>query len=268
MNTSLSLVSWNVNGLRAWKDKPGAAAFLQDGDFDVIGLQETKAQPEQISEICRELFPDHQFQYFNSAVKKGYSSTALFSKQEPLSVSFEIAGLPCALEEGRVITAEYEKYFVVVVYTPNSKPDLARLDYRYETWDIKFKEHLINLEKKKPVIACGDLNVAHKDIDLKNPSANKTTETKPGNPGFTDKERERFRDYLEHGFIDSFRYLYPDTEERYSWWSYRFGARARNAGWRIDYVLTSAALKDSIFEAIIHDDIHGSDHCPVSVQIS
>jgi len=238
------------------------------GNFDVIGLQETKAQPEQIQDICEESFPDHPFQYFNSAEKKGYSSTALFSKIEPLSVSHEIDGLPCALNEGRVITAEFETCFVVVVYTPNSKPDLARLDYRYNEWDIKFREYLLSLEKKKPVIACGDLNVAHREIDLKNPAANKTTKTKPGNPGFTDKERERFENYLENGFIDTFRFLYPDLEDRYSWWSYRFGARARNAGWRIDYVLVSKMLENNIQGALIHDDVHGSDHCPVSLKLT
>ena len=233
----------------------------------MIGLQETKAQPEQISDDAANLFPDHPFQYFNSAVKKGYSSTALFSKIEPLSVSFKVQGLPCALEEGRVITAEYDDFYFVVVYTPNSKPELERLSYRYEEWDPLFLKHLRSLEKKKPVIVCGDLNVAHTEIDLKNPSSNKTTSTKPGNAGFTDQERERFENYLEAGFIDSFRALYPKTEERYSWWSYRFGARARNAGWRIDYFLLSNSLLNILRDAEIHDDVHGSDHCPVSIEV-
>jgi exodeoxyribonuclease-3 len=263
----MNIVSWNVNGLRAWKEKEGTVDFLNSGNFDVICLQETKAQPEQISEDSSELFQDHPYQYFNSAEKKGYSSTAIFSKEKPLSVSHVIDGLELAESEGRVITAEYSDCYVVNVYTPNSKPDLSRVDYRYREWDTKFLKHLQKLEKKKPVIMCGDLNAAHQEIDIKNPSANKTTKTKPGNPGFTDKERERLGDYLEAGFVDTFRSLYPDTV-RYSWWSYRFGARARNAGWRIDYVMISDSISSKLSTAIIHDDIHGSDHCPVSADIA
>lgn len=263
----MNIVSWNVNGFRAWKDKDGTVDFLNTGDFDVIALQETKAQPEQIDEFATELFPDYPFHYFNSAEKKGYSSTSIFSKVEPLSVSFVVNGLDLADSEGRVITAEYESCYVVNVYTPNSKPDLSRVDFRYDKWDVLFLKHLKKLEKKKPVILCGDLNAAHQEIDIKNPSANKTTATKPGNPGFTDKERERLGDYLDNGFIDTFRFLYPNTI-RYSWWSYRFGARERNAGWRIDYVMISESLSKKLQGATIHDDIHGSDHCPVSAKIN
>ena len=170
-------------------------------------------------------------------------------------------------DEGRVITAEFKDYYLVNVYTPNSKPDLARVDYRHQEWDVLFLKYLKKLEKKKPVILCGDLNVAHTEIDLKNPGSNKTTATKPGNPGFTDKERAGMDNYLKNGFIDTFRHIYPDTIEKYSWWSYRFGARANNSGWRIDYFLISESLKESLQEAKIHDDIHGSDHCPVSIEI-
>jgi len=263
----MKAISWNVNGFRAWKEKEGAVDFLLQEDPDFICFQETKAQPEQINGFAAELFPDHGYQYFNSAIKKGYSSTAILSKHEPISISNEIQGLDLANDEGRVITAEFKKYYLVTVYTPNSKPDLARVDYRHQEWDVKFLKYLKDLEKKKPVIVCGDLNVAPTEIDLKNPSSNKTTEKNPGNPGFTDKEREGFMNYVTQGFIDTFRHLYPDTTERYSWWSYRFNARKNNAGWRIDFFLISQKLKDKLIDAKIHDDIHGSDHCPVSIEM-
>lgn len=263
----MKAISWNVNGFRAWKEKEGAVDFLLSENPDFICLQETKAQPEQISDFAAELFPKHTYQYFNSAIKKGYSSTAIFSKEKPLSISNEIKGLDLALDEGRVITAEFENYYLVTVYTPNSKPDLSRVDYRHQEWDVQFLNYLQKLEKKKPVIVCGDLNVAHTEIDLKNPKSNRTTEKNPGNPGFTDKEREGFTNYVTQGFIDTFRHLYPDTTDRYSWWSYRFGARANNAGWRIDYFLISNSLKEKLTDAKIHDNITGSDHCPVSVEM-
>ncbi len=264
----MKAISWNVNGFRAWKDKDGAVDFLLSEDPDIICLQETKAQPEQINGFAAELFPKHGYQYFNSAIKKGYSSTAVFLKQEPISISNEIKGLDLANDEGRVITAEYKKYYLVNVYTPNSKPDLARVDYRHKEWDVLFLKYLKKLEKKKPVILCGDLNVAHTEIDLKNPQNNRTTEKNPGNPGFTDKEREGFTNYVSQGFIDTFRYLHPDTIEKYSWWSYRFNARKNNSGWRIDYFLISESLKGKLKTAQIHDDIHGSDHCPVSIEVN
>jgi len=263
----MKAISWNVNGFRAWKEKEGAVDFLLSENPDFICLQETKAQPEQINQFAATLFPKHGYQYFNSAIKKGYSSTAIFSKHEPISISNEIKGLDAANDEGRVITAEFKDYYLVNVYTPNSKPELARVEYRHKEWDVQFLKYLKKLEKKKPVILCGDLNVAHTEIDLKNPSSNKTTEKNIGNPGFSDREREGFDNYLNAGFIDTFRHLYPDTIERYSWWSYRFNARKNNSGWRIDYFLISDILKNKLKDAKIHDDITGSDHCPVSIEM-
>ena len=262
----MKAISWNVNGFRAWKEKEGAVDFLLAEDPDFICLQETKAQPEQISEFAAELFPNHPFQYFNSAEKKGYSSTSIFAKVKPLSVSHKVPGLDLAENEGRVITVEYKDYYLLTVYTPNSKPDLARVDYRHTEWDVLFLKYMKKLEKKKPVIVCGDLNVADKDIDLKNPSSNKTTAKNPGNPGFTDKEREGFTNYVTSGFTDTFRHLYPEKVQ-YSWWSYRFNARKNNSGWRIDYFLVSQVLNKKLKDAKIHDDIHGSDHCPVSIEL-
>lgn len=271
----MKYISWNVNGIRAWKDKEGVMEFIHQESPDVLCLQETKIDSGKTDDLCLfdnkdqlcnggtlQTFKDYPFEYWNSADRKGYSGTALFSKTKPLSVSY---GIGHELDdEGRVITAEFEKHFLVTVYTPNSKNDLSRLMVRYEEWDKQFLKHLKKLEKKKPVVVCGDLNVAHKEIDLKNDQANKTTETKPGAAGFTDQERERFSDFLEAGFVDTFRELYPETE-KYSWWSYRAFARKRNVGWRIDYFLVSESLKKNIDDALIYDQIHGSDHCPVGL---
>lgn len=263
----MKAISWNVNGFRAWKEKDGAVDFLLQENPDFICLQETKAQPEQIVDFAAEIFKDYPHHFFNSAIKKGYSGTAIFSKHEPISVSYAIDTLDLADDEGRVITAEFDDYYLVTVYTPNSKPDLSRVDYRHDEWDPKFLNYLKKLEKEKPVVVCGDLNVAHEEIDLKNPGSNKTTEKNPGNPGFTDKERKGFTNYIKKGFVDTFRYLYPDTVERYSWWSYRFNARTNNSGWRIDYFLISDSLKSKLKDAKIHDKITGSDHCPVSIEL-
>lgn len=250
----MKFVSWNVNGIRACISK-GFYDFFQQIDADIFCIQESKMQEGQI-----EIFTEGYHQYFNSADKKGYSGTILFSKEKPLSVSYDI-GIEEHSHEGRVITAEYEKFYMVTVYTPNSKEGLARLDYRMK-WEDDFKTYVKGLEAKKPVIICGDLNVAHQEIDLKNPKANRK------NPGFSDEEREKMTALLNNGFIDTFRYLYPDKEEIYSWWSYRFFARSKNIGWRIDYFLVSDCLKDNIKEASIHTDILGSDHCPVSLELN
>lgn len=259
----MKIISWNVNGIRAWQEKKGTLDFVdQVENPDIFCVQETKAQPEQISE---ELFAEFPYRYLNSAEKKGYSGTGIFSKIEPLQVEFGIKNNKYDAE-GRVITAEFKKFFLVNVYTPNAKPDLARLEYRYTDWDKEFLKHLQKLETKKPVVVCGDLNVAHNDIDIARPDANRTTEKNPGSPGFTDKEREGFTNFVNAGFIDSFRYLYPEKIQ-YSWWSYRAGARARNVGWRIDYFLTSKKLQKNIKNAVIYDQMLGSDHCPVGIEI-
>lgn len=260
----MKYISWNVNGFRAWKEKPGAIEFLHQENPDAICFQETKAQPEQILDDAKKLFSEYPHHYFNSAVKKGYSGVAILSKIEPKQVTYGIEGLALADEEGRVLTAEYADHFLVTVYTPNSKPDLARVDYRHQEWDVQFLKYLKKLEKKKPVVVCGDLNAAHQEIDIKNATSNKTTPKSPGTAGFTDKEREGFENYLQAGFIDTFRFLKPDTV-KYSWWSYKFNAKANNAGWRIDYFLTSKSLEKRILEAEIHDTVLGSDHCPVSL---
>ncbi len=249
----MKFVSWNVNGLRACLEKDFIGIF-KNFDADIFALQETKMQVGQA-----EVPTDGYFQYWNSADKKGYSGTAVFSKTEPVNVTYGI-GIDKHDHEGRVITLEFEKYYFVTCYTPNSQNELARLDYRME-WENDFREYLLGLDKKKSVILCGDLNVAHKEIDLKNPKTNRR------NAGFTDEEREKMTVLLDSGFCDSFRHLYPDTTDIYSWWSYRFKAREKNAGWRIDYFLTSERLKDSIIDAKIHTDIFGSDHCPVSLEI-
>lgn len=228
--------------------------FFQQIDADAFCLQETKLQEGQI-----DLPLDGYHQYWNYAQKKGYSGTAIFVKQEPLTVSYGI-GIEEHDNEGRVITLEYPDYYLVTCYTPNSKQELLRLDYRMQ-WEDAFFEYLKNLEKNKPVILCGDLNVAHQEIDLKNPAANRR------NAGFTDEEREKFSFLVANGFLDTFRYFYPDTKDIYSWWSYRFHARENNAGWRIDYFLTSASLKEKLQGAKIHTDIMGSDHCPVELTI-
>lgn len=245
----MKLISWNVNGLRACVGK-NFLEFFQNIDADIFCIQESKLQEGQID---LELPGYHQ--YWNYAEKKGYSGTAIFTKKEPLRVSYGM-GIEKHDHEGRVITLEYENFYMITVYTPNSQNELARLSYRME-WEDDFHAYLKNLEKAKPVIVCGDLNVAHQEIDLKNPKTNRK------NAGFTDEEREKMTLLLNDGLIDTFRYFYPDTEGIYSWWSYRFQARAKNAGWRIDYFLVSEALKDHLTGAHIHTDILGSDHCPV-----
>lgn len=249
----LKFISWNVNGLRACYDKGFADAFNRlEADF--FCLQETKMQEGQLNVQ----FEGYQ-SYWNYAEKKGYSGTAIFSKVKPLSVTYGL-GIEEHDHEGRVITLELESYYLITVYTPNSQEELRRLDYRMK-WDDDFRAYLKKLEEKKPVIVCGDLNVAHKEIDLKNPKTNRK------NAGFTDEERAKFTTLLESGFTDTFRYFYPEQEGIYSWWSYRFKAREKNAGWRIDYFLTSDSLKDKLRGAQIHTDILGSDHCPVELTI-
>ena len=247
----MKLVSWNVNGLRACMGK-GFMDFFKEADADIFCIQESKLQEGQIS---LELPGYHQ--YWNYAVKKGYSGTAIFTKEEPLSVSYGL-GLEEHDQEGRVITLEFPDFYMVTVYTPNSQDGLARLDYRM-TWEEEFLKYLKKLEEKKPVIFCGDLNVAHKEIDLKNPKTNRK------NAGFTDEERAKFTSLVDAGFIDTFRYFYPDLKDAYSWWSYRFHAREKNAGWRIDYFLVSPQLKERLEDAVIYKDVFGSDHCPVAL---
>ncbi len=247
----MKLISWNVNGLRACITK-GFYDFFQQEDADIFCLGETKMQPEQAV-----IETPGYHQYWNSAVKKGYSGVAIFTKKEPLSVRYGL-GIEEHDQEGRVITLEFEDFFLVNVYTPNSKDGLLRLDYRM-TWEDAFRAHLNKLDKSKPVIVCGDMNVAHQEIDLKNPKTNHK------NPGFTDEERAKMTELLASGFIDSFRTLYPDKTNAYSWWSYRARAREKNVGWRIDYFLTSARMKEQIEDAVIYADILGSDHCPVGL---
>lgn len=247
------MISWNVNGLRACVQK-GFLEFFKEIDADIFCIQESKLQEGQIS-----LELDGYHQYWNYAEKKGYSGTAIFSKEEPLAVHYGI-GLEEHDKEGRVITLEFEPYYVVTVYTPNSQNELARLPYRMN-WEDAFLNYLKHLEEKKPVIFCGDLNVAHQEIDLKNPKTNRK------NAGFTDEEREKFTNLLENGFVDSFRYFYPEQEGIYSWWSYRFKAREKNAGWRIDYFCVSKCLKDRLIDAKIHTEVMGSDHCPVELLV-
>ena len=250
----MKIVSWNVNGIRACIGK-GFLDFVKKENPDIICVQETKAHPEQV-DMTLEDYPHH---YWNSAERKGYSGVAVFSKVKPISVKYGIGLLD---EEGRVITLEFDDYFLVTVYTPNSKPDLARVDFRYNEWDKHFLEHVKSLDK--PVIFCGDLNVAHEEIDLKNPQSNKTTATRPGNAGFTDKEREGFSNFLDAGYVDTFRHLYPD-KVKYSWWSYRFSARAKGIGWRIDYFLVDLKLINRVKDSRILDEVTGSDHCPVEL---
>ena len=249
----MKLISWNVNGIRACVQK-GFLDFFKDVDADIFCIQESKLQEGQIN---LELEGYHQ--YWNYAEKKGYSGTAIFTKIKPVSVSYGI-NIEEHDKEGRVITLEFEDYYVITVYTPNSQNELARLDYRMK-WEDDFRAYLKDLEKNKPVILCGDLNVAHKEIDLKNPSTNRK------NAGFTDDEREKFSSLLKSGFIDTFRYFYPEVTGAYSWWSYRFNARKNNAGWRIDYFVVSEYLKDKLVSAKIHTDVLGSDHCPVELVI-
>ena len=249
----IKLISWNVNGLRACCDKGFRDIFTQlDADF--FCLQETKMQEGQL-----DLSFEGYTSYWNYAEKKGYSGTAIFTKHQPLQVTYGL-GIDEHDHEGRVITLEMEKFFLVTVYAPNSQDGLKRLDYRM-TWDDDFRAYLQKLDQSKPVLVCGDLNVAHKEIDLKNPKTNRM------NAGFTDQEREKFQLLLDAGFIDTFRYFYPEQTNIYSWWSYRFKAREKNAGWRIDYFLASASLADKLKEAKIHTEIFGSDHCPVEVTV-
>lgn len=250
----MKLISWNVNGLRACVQK-GFLDFFHEADADIFCIQESKLQEGQID---LELSGYHQ--YWNYAVKKGYSGTAIFTKKEPLSVSYGM-GIEEHDQEGRIITLEFEAFYMVTVYTPNSQSELARLDYRMR-WEEDFLHYLKELEKKKPVVFCGDFNVAHKEIDLKNPKTNRK------NAGFTDEEREKFSILLENGFVDTYRYFYPDKEGVYSWWSYRFQARKKNAGWRIDYFCVSESLKEKLKDAKIHTEILGSDHCPVELEIA
>ena len=245
------LVSWNVNGLRACVKK-GFLDVMDELDADIFCVQETKLQEGQI-----ELDLPEYYQYWNYAEKKGYSGTAVFTKQEPLSVFYGI-GIEEHDKEGRVITLEFEDYYLVTCYTPNSQTELRRLEYRMK-WEDDFRAYLQQLNEKKPVILCGDLNVAHKEIDLKNPKTNKK------NAGFTEEERGKFDELLKAGFVDNFRYFYPEVEGAYSWWSYRFKAREKNAGWRIDYFCVSNDFTDQLAEAMIHTEIMGSDHCPVSL---
>lgn len=250
----MKLISWNVNGIRACVQK-GFLDFFKEVDADMFCIQESKVQGGQI-----ELALEGYHQYWNYAEKKGYSGTAIFTKIEPMNVSYGI-GIEEHDKEGRVITLEFEKFYLVTVYTPNSKSELERLDYRM-VWEDEFRKHLNNLDENKPVIVCGDLNVAHKEIDLKNPKNNRR------NAGFTDEERNKFTELLDSGFIDTFRNFYPDLEGTYSWWSYRFKAREKNAGWRIDYFCTSERLKENLISAKIHTEILGSDHCPVELEIN
>ena len=246
-------ISWNVNGLRAVCGK-NFYEFFGEAEADIFCVQETKLQNGQI-----ELDTPGYYQYWNYAEKKGYSGTAVFSKEEPVSVSYGI-GIDEHDKEGRVITLEYDAFFFVCVYTPNSQNELKRLSYRME-WEDAFREYLIKLDGKKPVVVCGDLNVAAEEIDLKNPKTNHH------NAGFTDEEREKFRTLKASGFTDTFRYFYPDVRDVYSWWSYRFSARSKNSGWRIDYFLTSKSIDEKLIDARIHTDILGSDHCPVELTI-
>ena len=249
----MKLISWNVNGIRAAMGK-GFLDFAKEQDADILCIQETKMQEGQA-----EVPLDGYHQYWCSAEKKGYSGTAVFSKKEPLSVTYGI-GIDEHDHEGRVITAEYDGFYLVNVYVPNSQSELKRLDYRM-SWEDDFLAYLKKLEEKKPVIACGDFNVAHREIDLKNPKTNRK------NAGFTDEERQKMTQLQDAGFTDTFRYFYPDLEGVYSWWSYRFNARKNNAGWRIDYFLTSKALDDRLQKAEILTDVYGSDHCPVTLEI-
>lgn len=247
------MISWNVNGLRACLGK-GFLEYLKESDADIFCIQESKLQEGQV-----ELELPGYHQYWNYAEKKGYSGTAMFTKEEPVSVAYGL-GIEEHDHEGRVITAEFPEYYVVTCYTPNSQDGLKRLDYRMQ-WEDAFRAYLKALETKKPVIFCGDLNVAHQEIDLKNPKTNRK------NAGFSDEERAKFTELLEAGFVDTFRYFYPDQEGIYSWWSYRFSARAKNAGWRIDYFCVSESLKDRLVDAKIHTEVLGSDHCPVELDI-
>lgn len=250
----MKFISWNVNGLRACAQK-GFLDYFKSVDADIFCLQETKLQSGQI-----DLALDGYYEYWNYAEKKGYSGTAVFAKKEPITASYGI-GIDEHDKEGRVITLEYDDFYFITVYTPNSQDGLARINYRMK-WENDFRNYLKSLDNKKPVIICGDLNVAHNEIDLKNPKSN----TK--NAGFSDQERNKFSEFLSSGFIDTYRYFYPDKKDSYTWWSYRFNARANNAGWRIDYFCVSNRLKENLVDAGIHNDVRGSDHCPVELLIN
>ena len=250
----MKFISWNVNGLRACIQK-GFMDVFQNLDADFFCLQETKLQPDQIQLDL----PGYE-QFWYSAEKKGYSGTAVFARSKPLSVQYGL-GIEELDHEGRIITLEYPAFYLVTCYTPNAQDGLKRIDFRLQ-WDEAFRTHLTNLAKTKPVIACGDLNVAHQEIDLKNPKTNR------GNAGFSDEERESFSKHLDAGFVDTFRHLHPNAEGIYSWWSYRFSARAKNAGWRIDYFLVSEDLREKIVSTPIHTEIFGSDHCPVGLELA
>lgn len=247
------LISWNVNGLRACLEK-GFLEYFKNVDADIFCIQESKMQEGQV-----QLDLEGYFQYWNSAKKKGYSGTAVFTRIKPISEIYGI-GIEEHDQEGRVITLEYDHFYLVNVYTPNAQRGLERLDYRMR-WENDFRSFLKELDTKKPVIVCGDMNVAHKEIDLKNPSSNRK------NAGFTDEERGKFTDLLDCGFIDTFRYFYPDKKDAYTWWSYMFNSREKNAGWRIDYFCVSERLKDKLLQAAIHNEILGSDHCPIELVI-
>ncbi|HHY61185.1 MAG TPA: exodeoxyribonuclease III [Clostridia bacterium] len=249
----MRLVSWNVNGLRACLAK-GFLDYFKEVNADIFSIQETKLQPGQIK-----LELEGYEQYWNCAVKKGYSGTAVFTKIKPLSVKFGL-GIEEHDQEGRVITAEFENFYLVNVYAPNSQRGLTRLEYRMR-WEDDFRNYVTKLDRHKPVIICGDTNVAHQEIDLKNPESNRR------NPGFTDEERQKMTELLAAGFVDSFRYLYPDKRDAYTWWSYMFNAREKNIGWRIDYFLVSERIKDRIKDSQIHSQVMGSDHCPVALEI-
>ncbi len=249
----MKMISWNVNGLRACVTK-GFKEYFENADADIFSVQETKLQEGQI-----DFAPEGYNCYWNYAERKGYSGVAVFTKKEPLSVSYGL-GIDEHDKEGRVITLEFDNFYHVTVYTPNSQSENARLDYRMQ-WDDAFRNYINELNKTKPVVVTGDLNVAHNEIDLKNPASNRK------NPGFTDEERAKMTELLVSGYVDSFRYLYPDKTGAYSWWSYRFNARKNNAGWRIDYYIVSDSIKDKIKAAEIHSEIMGSDHCPVELDI-
>lgn len=249
----IKLISWNVNGLRACMNK-GFREFFSESNADAFCIQETKMQPEQA-----DFHMEGYEVYWNSAIKKGYSGTAIFTKTTPISVSYDL-GLDKHNDEGRVITLEFESYYLVTVYTPNAQRELARIDYRME-WETDFRSYICELDKIKPVVICGDLNVAHNEIDLKNPKSN------IGNAGFSDQERQKMSELLACGFVDTFRYLYPDKTDAYTWWSYMFKARLKNVGWRIDYFLVSERLKSNIIDSKIHSETLGSDHCPVELNL-
>lgn len=253
----MKLISWNVNGLRAVINK-GFEDFFKEIDADIFCVQETKMQRDQIDDNMKRIFEGY-YSYWNSAIKKGYSGTAVFSKTKPINVTYGI-GIEEHDKEGRVITLEFENYYLVNCYTPNSKRELERLEYRM-IWENEFRNYLISLNKIKPVILCGDLNVAHEEIDLKNPKTNRK------NAGFTDEEREKMTELLKSGFTDSFRYLYPNKTECYSWWSYMGHAREKNVGWRIDYFIISKTIEEKVKDSYIYSNVMGSDHCPVGIEL-